>query len=325
MSEKRYFITGGAGFIGSVAAAALLGEAGTEGVTVFDNFSSGREWHLEGPLKDPRFKLVRGDLHDLDLLTASMAGHGCVFHFASNPDIAKAATDPDIDFRQGTELTRNVVEAMRRTKAGMIIYTSGSGVYGDLGETLMTEDYGPLVPVSTYAASKIAGEGLVCSYSHMFGMRSRVFRFANVVGPHQTHGVGYDFLLRLHKDPARLRILGDGSQSKSYIPVEDVVRAMLLARDRAEGPYQVYNVGTGDYIDVNQIAALAVRASGLKEGSVEFQRTGGRTGWNGDVPVMRMDSQKIQALGWKRSRSAARAMEDALNGMLAHIKAGRIS
>lgn len=324
MSEKKYFITGGAGFIGSVAATALLSDPSTEAVTLFDNFSSGRDWHIEAALKDPRCKLVRGDLHDMDLLLASMQGHGCVFHFASNPDIAKAATDPDIDYRQGTELTRNVIEAMRRVKAGLIIYTSGSGVYGDLGERVMTEDLGPLVPVSTYAASKIAGEALVCSYSHMFGMRSRVFRFANVVGPHQTHGVGYDFLLRLHKDPAHLRILGDGTQSKSYIHVEDVVRAMLLARDKSEGPYQVYNVGTGDYIDVNQIAELAVKVSGLKAGSVEFQRTGGRGGWNGDVPVMRMDSSKIQALGWRRSRNASQAMEDALVGMLAHIKAGRI-
>src|SRR6267142_402838 len=206
MQPRDYYITGGAGFIGSVTAAALLARPETRRVTVIDNFSSGREWHLAECAKDSRFRLVRGDLLDLPLVRDSMAGHDTVFHFASNPDIAKAATDPDIDFRQGTELTRNVIESVRRCRVERVLYTSGSGIYGDLGETLMTEDLGPLVPVSTYAASKIAGEGLVCAYSHMFGMQSRIFRFANVVGGHQTHGVGYDFMLRLHSDPTRLRI-----------------------------------------------------------------------------------------------------------------------
>jgi len=325
MQPSDFYITGGAGFIGSSTAAALLARPGTRRITVIDNFSSGREWHVAECAKDSRFRLVRGDLHDLPLVLDTMAGHDTVFHFASNPDIAKAATDPDIDFRQGTELTRNVVEAARRCAVERILYTSGSGVYGDRGENLMTEDLGPLVPVSTYAASKIAGEGLVCAYSHMFGMRSRVFRFANVVGGHQTHGVGYDFMLRLHDDPSRLRILGDGTQSKSYIHVDDVVAAMLLAMEKAEGPYQVFNVGTGDYITVDQIAVLAAEVAGLDPAKVAFQRTGGRGGWKGDVPVMRMDSRKIEGLGWRCSRGSVQAMRDALTGMLDQIRRGRIA
>src|SRR5262249_54403663 len=156
-------------------------------------------------------------------------------HLASNPDIAKAATDPDIDFREGTDLTRRVVEAMRCTGAKKILYASGSGVYGDLGETDAHEDYGPLIPVSTYGASKLAGEVLIASYAYMFDIVGRAFRFGNVVGPRQTHGVGFDFLRFLLHEPRRLRILGDGTQSKSYIHVDDVVNAVLLVAERAQG------------------------------------------------------------------------------------------
>jgi UDP-glucose 4-epimerase len=322
LSEQKYFVTGGAGFIGATTVRALLARPDTQAVTAYDNFSSGREWHLQEALKDPRFKLVRAELHDLPRLLEAMAGHGTVFHFASNPDISKAATDPDIDFRQGTELTRNVAEAVRITGVSRVVYTSGSGVYGDLGETLCAETHGPLVPVSTYAASKLAGEALLCSYSFMFGFKTRVFRFANVVGSSQTHGVGYDFVLRLLADPSRLRILGDGLQSKSYIHVDDVVAAMLLSLEKAEGPYQVYNVGTGDYITVNEIAALAAEVAGLDPVKVALERSGGRGGWKGDVPVMRLDSSKIEALGWKRSRGCRQALKDSMAGMLAYARQG---
>ena len=149
-----------------------------------------------------------------------MDGHDVVIHLASNPDIARAATEPDIDFRQGTALTHNVVEAMRTTSAKRILYASGSGVYGDLGTVEASEDHGPLLPVSTYGASKLAGEALISCYAYMFGLSGCAFRFGNVVGPRQTHGVGFDFVRRLLADPRALRILGDGSQSKSYIHVD---------------------------------------------------------------------------------------------------------
>src|SRR5262249_37037113 len=151
---------------------------------------------------------------------------------------------PDIDFREGTELSNNVVEAMRASGARTILYASGSGVYGDLGELEVDEDRGPLTPISTYGASKLAGEALIRSYCHMFDFTGRVFRFGNVVGPRQTHGVGFDFLRKLLKDPRRLCILGDGSQSKSYIHVRDVVEGVLLASQRSAGQFAVYNVAT---------------------------------------------------------------------------------
>ena len=161
-----------------------------------------------------------------------MDGHDTVVHLASNPDIAAAVTNPAIDFDQGTALTNNVVEAMRTTSAQRLLYASGSGVYGDLGHTEAHEDHGPLLPGSTYGASKLAGEALICSYVAMFDLTACAFRFGNVVGPRQTHGVGFDFVRRLRKDPTVLSILGDGSQSKSYIDVGDVVSAVLTAHQR---------------------------------------------------------------------------------------------
>src|SRR5262249_22800834 len=155
MSGERFFLVGGAGFIGSHFIDRLLASDRVERVTVYDNFSSGQAWHYEEHLRDPRLQICAGDLHDLPVLREGMAGHDTVIHLASNPDIARAATEPDIDFRQGTELTNNVVEAMRQTNTKNILYASGSGIYGDLGEHEADEDHGPLVPVSTYGASKL--------------------------------------------------------------------------------------------------------------------------------------------------------------------------
>src|SRR5262249_25007119 len=154
---------------------------------------------------DPRFRVVRGDVHEIDRLTETIRGHEAVIHLASNPDIARAVSEPDIDFREGTHLTNNVIEAMRRAGASTILYASGSGVYGDLGEEEAHEDRGPLLPVSTYGASKLAGEALISAYAYMFDMTGRAFRFGNVVGPRQTHGVGFDFLRQLLKNPHKLR------------------------------------------------------------------------------------------------------------------------
>jgi UDP-glucose 4-epimerase len=181
LAGQRFFIVGGAGFIGSHFTDHLLGDAAVAGVTLYDNFSSGREWHYAHHAGDARLRVVRGDVEKLDTLRAAMNGHDVVIHLASNPDIARAATEPDVDFWQGTALTHNVVEAMRTTSAKRILYASGSGVYGDLGTLEAAEDHGPLLPVSTYGASKLAGEALIGSYAYMFGLSGCAFRFGNVV------------------------------------------------------------------------------------------------------------------------------------------------
>jgi UDP-glucose 4-epimerase len=323
MAALRYFLVGGAGFIGSHFTDRLMTDAAVERVTLFDNFSSGRPWHFDHHLQDPRFAVVRGDVKDLDSLSTAMRGHDSVIHLASNPDIARAAIEPDIDFREGTLLSNNVVEAMRRSGARTILYASGSGVYGDLGEREANEDFGPLIPISTYGASKLAGEALISSYCHMFDLTGRVFRFGNVVGPRQTHGVGFDFLRQLLKDPHKLHILGDGTQSKSYVHVRDVVEAVLLGAQRGEGNFSVHNVATGDYITVTEIAHLAVECVGGDPDRVDFVYSGGNRGWKGDIPIVRLNTNRIRGLGWTSSGSRE-ALRDSMLAMLPDLKAGRL-
>jgi UDP-glucose 4-epimerase len=305
--HRKFFIVGGAGFIGSHFADRLLSTEGIEGVTLYDNFTSGREWHFEHHLHDKRLSIVRADVGDIAALTAAIAGHDVVIHLASNPDIARAATEPEIDFYQGTLLTNNVVEAMRRSGVPRLLYASGSGVYGDLGTFEVQEDFGPLIPSSTYGASKLSGEALIASYCFMFGLTACAFRFGNVVGPRQTHGVGFDFVRRLIADPTHLRILGDGMQSKSYIHVFDVVSAVLHANQYSQEIFRSFNVATGDYITVKEIADLAVEIVGLKT-KPKYSFTGGDRGWKGDVPIVRLNTDRIRALGWTCSMNTRQAL-----------------
>jgi UDP-glucose 4-epimerase len=322
---SRYVVVGGAGFIGGHFVDRLLGDPRIEQVTVYDNFSSGREWHLAPHVDDARFTLVPGEVEDLESLVDAVSGHQVAIHLASNPDIALAATEPAVDFDQGTALTHHVVEAARRAGLTQVLYASGSGVYGDIGETEAFEDLGPLIPVSTYGASKLAGEALLAAYCAMFGLSARAFRFGNVVGPRQTHGVGFDFLRRLRDDPSVLRILGDGTQSKSYIHVFDVIDAVLLASASCKAPYEVFNVATGDYITVREIAELAVSTLGLEPGSVSFEYTGGDRGWKGDVPIVRIATDRIRSLGWANRWTSAQALERAIGAMLVDAESGRLS
>jgi UDP-glucose 4-epimerase len=315
-TPRRYFILGGAGFIGSHFADRLLADRSIELVTVYDNFSSGRASHLEAHRASSRLRILTADASDLDRLAHAIAGHDVVIHLASNPDIARAATDPAIDFHQGTRLTHNVVEAMRLAEVPRILYASGSGIYGDLGEAEVSEDHGPLRPISTYGASKLAGEALICAYCHMFGLSACVFRFANVVGPRQTHGVGYDFMHQLLAGPERLKIQGDGTQSKSYVHVSDVVSAVLLAAAGATAGFSAYNVATADWLTVQEIADLAVECAGIPAGRTEYEFTGGDRGWKGDVPIVRLDTTRIRALGWRPSMSSREALRSSLLAIL---------
>ena len=307
-APSRFIIIGGAGFIGSHVADSLLEDGAIQGLTIYDNFSSGREEFIQHLADDPRLNVVKADAGDLDTLTDAMAGVDVAVHLAANPDIARAATEPAIDFDEGTVLSHNVLEAMRRSGCGRILYASGSGVYGDLGELEAKEDHGPVLPISTYGASKLASEAMISAYCHMFGLSACIFRFGNVVGPRQTHGVGLDFIKKLRQDPGRLSIQGDGNQSKSYIHVSDVVNAILLVNERCQDPLGVFNAATGDYITVREIADLAVECLGLKAGSVEYSFSGGRRGWQGDVPVVRLDCGRIQKLGWTCQNSSNEAI-----------------
>lgn len=321
MPAARTIIVGGAGFIGSHFVDALLADPASERVTVYDNFSSGQEWHLADHGDDSRLAVVRGEANDLEALSKAMAGHELVIHLASNPDIAAAMADPAIDFHEGTKITHHVVEAMRLSGTRRIAYASGSGVYGDLGEHEAEEDHGPLVPVSTYGASKLAGEVLISAYAHMFGLSGVVLRFGNVVGRRQTHGVGFDFVRRLREHPRELEVMGDGSQSKSYILVGDVVAAVLTALEQPERPFATYNVATGDYVTVREIVGLALEVLGLAPEDTEVSYGTESRGWKGDVPVVRLNTDRIRALGWSPSAGSAEALRESMRAMLADLDA----
>jgi UDP-glucose 4-epimerase len=316
----RSFIAGGAGFIGSHMTRRLLEDPAQE-VVVFDNLSSGTKDYLDGILDDERLTFVTGDLQDLEATVAAIEGCDRMFLYAANPDIAKAVTEPTIDFWQGTYLTNNAIEAARVAGVKKIIYSSGSGVYGDRGEEAVVEDAGGMHPVSTYGASKLACEAMMSAYSHMFGLEVVVFRFANVVGPRQTHGVTYDFVRKLRDDPTRLTILGDGQQSKSYIHVDDVLDAMLKMADADGRPFDVFNAGTLDYVTVEQIADLCCERLGLDPADVAYEFTGGTRGWKGDVPIVRFSSDKLRALGWSNAYTSREALIDSIDHNIAEAGA----
>ena len=316
----KVFVAGGAGFIGSHLIGRLLGTTSAT-VTVYDNLSSGRLSHLEPHLENPRLRVVRGEIRELDALAGAMSGHDVVYHLASNPDIARAVREPSIDFWEGTYLTQNVLEAMRTGGVGKIVYASGSGVYGETGFTEVAEDYSPMLPISTYGASKLGCEALICSYCYMFEMNAAAFRFANVVGPHQTHGVGHDFVKNLLNNKSELKILGDGTQSKSYIYVTDVIKAMRLLQKNNPSGFSYFNVATLDYITVKEIADVVIEVMGLSK--VAYNFTGGKRGWKGDVPVIRMNSNKIRKLGWKNQYTAKDAIKKSVSSIYEDALAGR--
>jgi UDP-glucose 4-epimerase len=314
----KIFISGGAGFIGSHIVRRLFADfSDLNSITVFDNFTSGSRQHLENFIDNVNLNIIEGDIKDLQSLIAAMSGSDLVIHFAANPDIAKAITQPDIDFWEGTYLTQNILEAMRINNVPKILYTSGSGVYGENPSIEFSESYGPCFPISTYGASKLACEALISSYCHMFGLVGRAFRFANVVGPKQTHGVGYDFIRRLKQNPSDLRILGDGTQSKSYIYVDDVIDAMFLVLRSIDMDkrFDVFNVATDDYISVTKIANLACEVMGLDLKTVNYSYTGGDRGWKGDVPKVLFNVEKIKNLGWKANRTSGDAIRDSIASM----------
>lgn len=308
-------VVGGAGFIGSHFVDRLLAMQNLKRLVVFDNFTSGKHWHYKHNVGDARFSIVTGDVRDLPTLTTALDGIRTVIHLASNPDIAAAITRPSIDFDQGTLLTHCIAEACRAVRVEQILYASGSGVYGERSNQEVDETFGPLVPVSTYAASKLAGEALLCSYAHMFGIQVVAFRFGNVVGPRQTHGVGFDFLRKLKLDSTRLEVLGDGSQSKPYVYVTDVIDAVMLASRKVGAAFEIFNVAVQDNVSVREIATAAIEVSGLNGSDVELLYTGGNRGWKGDVPIVKMSSRKIRELGWSNQLEGRQAIEASLRAI----------
>ena len=307
----RYFISGGAGFIGSHLVERLLNNGE---VTVYDNLSSGKKGFIAQHLRRDNFQLIKADLLELDTLAGAMKGHGVVFHMAANPDIRMSARDTGLDLRQGALVTYNVLEAMRVNGIKELVFASSSTVYGETPIKPIPEDYGPLQPVSLYGASKLASEGLITAFCHLFGIQAWIFRFANVVGRRATHGVVFDFINKLKQNDKELEILGDGTQQKPYIHVEDCVKGILYGFQHADGQVNVFNLGSNSSTMVSTIARVLVNEMGLPD--VAFKYTGGKQGWPGDVPRVRFDTSRMQQLGWKPRFTSDEAVRQAIKDML---------
>ncbi len=305
-SINTILVTGGAGFIGSHIVDRLM-DTGCK-VVVFDNFSSGQMEFIEHHLDDVNFSLIKGDLLNTGEIDAACHGVDLVYHAGANPDVRLGAVDTKVHFEQNITATYNLLEAMRKNAVPNVAFTSTSTVYGEAITIPTPEEYGPLVPISLYGASKLACEALITSYSHTFDMHSWIFRFANIVGDRGTHGIIVDFIEKLKTDPNRLEILGDGRQSKSYLHVSDCVDGILFAVDHIDETVNIFNVGSEDTIDATGIGRIVVEEMGLD--GVEFSYTGGKRGWKGDVPRMLLAVDKIKELGWSPSYTSGNSVRD---------------
>lgn len=310
--QQKIAVTGGAGFIGSH----LTGELLSRGcqVTVIDNLSAGRMEFLEPHMENGDFRFINLDIHDLEGLKKAIEGADKVYHLAANPDVRLGAQDTRIHLDENIIATYTVLEAMRMNGQQNIIFTSTSTVYGEATIIPTPENYGPLIPISLYGASKLACEALITSYCHTFDMKSWIFRFANIVGPNGTHGIIIDFINKLRKDPKSLEILGDGRQRKSYLHVSDCVDAILYVVDNSCEMANIFNIGSNDTIDATEIGEIIVEELGLSD--VKFNYTGGSRGWKGDVPRMLLSIEKLESLGWRSHYDSRNSIVDAVRSLL---------
>ena len=308
----KYLVTGGAGFIGSNLAKALL-ERGDE-VVVFDNLSSGSRELISFGQGNPKFEFIEGDLRDVDSIDAAMQGIDFVFHLAANPDVRIATSKPDTDLHHGVIATFNVLDAMRKAGVFKIAFSSSSVIYGESTVKPTPEDYGPLAPISLYGAGKLGAEAQVTAFSHTFGFQVWLFRFANIIGGAGTHGVLYDFITKLRATPNRLEILGNGKQAKSYVLVEECVDAIIFGVEHAEEQVNIYNIGNEDLTSVDDIARIVVEEMGLQ--GVEFAHTGGERGWVGDIAKTFLSNQKLKELGWAPKASSSDSIRESVRRLL---------
>ena len=292
-------VTGGAGFIGSHLVDFLI-QRGDE-VRAFDNLSAGTLSNIDMRIKDPSFNFSKGDLLRPQEVNAAIKGCDVIFHLAANPEVRSWKASPEDHFRQNIEGTYNLLEAVRiQGEVENLVFTSTSTVYGEAEEIPTPETYAPLKPISNYGASKLAAEALICSYASMYGFRCIIYRMANVVGPRSNHGVVYDFVGKLRRNPKELEVLGDGSQSKSYLYVDDCVEGMAIGTENATERVEILNIGSEDRVNVTRIAEIIVEEMGLED--VEIELTGGidgGRGWKGDVKLMQLDMSRLKSLGWR--------------------------
>jgi UDP-glucose 4-epimerase len=306
-------VTGGAGFIGSQLVDYYLNK--NYYVTVFDNLSWGKKKFLEKNHSNPRFKFHIIDLVDskkvLSYLPESV---DTVFHLAANSDIMRGGSDPSIDYRNTILATFNLLSAMHAKKIKRIFYTSGSGVYGQVGKVKVPETYGPLFPFSMYGATKLSAEAMMAAFVNLFDMQAWIVRPANIIGPRATHGVILDFINKLKENPKRLEILGDGNQDKAYLYITDVLNAFDLIWRKEKNKISVYNLASESTITVNEIAEIVIKEMRLK--NVKIDHTSGDRGWKGDVPIIWLSNNKLNSLGMKFQYTSQEAVRKTIQDLL---------
>jgi UDP-glucose 4-epimerase len=306
LTDRRLVITGGAGLVGSQLAKLLAPE---NDVVVADDLSKGEAERVPDDAE-----LVVADMRDAgdvaDVITDDV---DAVFHFAAYTDTNYDR--PRVLFEENAEMTYNVLERMDEVDVRSLAFTSSSTVYGEAPRPT-PEDYAPLEPISEYGASKLADEGLISTYAHKYGFTAWVFRFANIVGPHQRGTVVPDFIQKLQDDPETLTILGDGRQEKSYMHVEDCVDAMRHVVEHADRSLNVYNLGSRTTTSVNRIADIVSGELGLDPA---YEYTGGDRGWAGDVPKMRLSVEKLSALGYEPPGSSDEAIRRGARDLIAEL------
>lgn len=290
----RVLITGVAGFIGSSLADRLLGLG--HSVVGVDNFATGQPEFLAAASTNPNFTLLKQDLLDLEPLIDAAAGVDLVVHFAANADVRFGPDHPRRDLEQNVIATWNVLEAMRRNGVKRIAFSSTGSVYGESPVIPTPEDAPFPIQTSLYGASKLSAEGLISAYCESFGMEGFIFRFVSILGERYTHGHVLDFYKSLRADPARLRVLGNGTQRKSYLYIQDCIDAILVALDKGKDRVNIFNLGTNEYCQVNDSIGWITAHLGV---SPALDYTGGDRGWIGDNPFIFLETKKIRSLGWE--------------------------
>ncbi|MGH9922374.1 MAG: NAD-dependent epimerase/dehydratase family protein [Nitrososphaerales archaeon] len=310
----NYFVIGGAGFIGSHLVDSLLKDKSAK-VTIYDNLSSGKYEFVKHHKSNPNFRFIKGDILNIKKLMAVIKNHDFVFHLAANPDIRLGMKKTRLDFEINTIGTLNVLDAMVKFKIKKLAFTSTSTVFGEPSSFPTSEAYGPSLPVSLYGASKLACEGFITAYSTMFGIKSWIFRLANIIGDRSTHGIIFDFMKKIRKNPKELEVLGDGNQSKSYLTVGMLVEAMLHVIDHSDvrdSGITLLNVSNEDRLSVKRIVEIFLEERKLAP-KVVF--TGGHGGWKGDVPVMHLSIEKIKEYGWKPRMGSEECMRETIRNL----------
>ena len=305
---ERILITGGAGFIGSNIADALLA-SGNE-VVVYDNFSTGRREFLAASAHHPSLRIVEGDILDGAALGRALNGVDAVVHLAANADVRFGLEHPDRDLQQNTIGTFTVLEAMRAAGVRRILFSSTGSVYGE-PDVFPTPETCPFPrQTSLYGASKLAGEGLIQAYCEGYGYTGVITRFVSIMGERYTHGHLFDFVRALREDPAHLTVLGDGKQRKSYLYIGDCVRAVMHLLDcHRDGGCHAYNLGTDEVTVVDHSVEVICKHMGI---SPAITHTGGERGWIGDSPLIHLDCAKLRATGWAPEFTIEQAVERTL-------------